>query len=373
MLLAEGLARRVREKGESDLQITVVTPTPADGMDDTELPFRVVRQPGFVGLLTLLWRSDLIHLAGPCFLPMLLSIFLHKYVTVEHHGYTPICPNGLLVYGPDKTVCTGHFMARRYDLCFRCNRSEDGSSGSILKLLLTFPRRWLTKRVHINFCITSHVERRLQLPNAPVVYHGVRDLVPMNGSKSASGTPMCFAYVGRLVSLKGLFLLLDAAKQLKNQGYIFRLKFIGDGPERSSLENLVDQSGLRTQTVFTGNAKPELLVDLMRDVTVVVMPSVWEETAGLSAIEQMMRGKLVIASNIGGLGEVVDEAGLRFTAGDSRALAACMRRVLDSPDLISQLGVKARQRALSVFHQDQMIEGHLLRWSKLTLGKERSH
>ena len=47
---------------------------------------------------------------------------------------------------------------------------------------------------------------------------------------------------------------------------------------------------------------------------VVVMPSQWEETAGLAAIEQMMRGGVVIASDIGGLGEVVSEAGLRYKA-----------------------------------------------------------
>jgi glycosyltransferase involved in cell wall biosynthesis len=88
------------------------------------------------------------------------------------------------------------------------------------------------------------------------------------------------------------------------------------------------------------------------------MPSVWEETAGLAAIEQMMRGRLVIASNIGGLGEVVGSAGLRFAPGDATALAECMRRVLHQPQLIDAIGREARVRALTLFARHRMIDEH---------------
>jgi glycosyltransferase involved in cell wall biosynthesis len=88
------------------------------------------------------------------------------------------------------------------------------------------------------------------------------------------------------------------------------------------------------------------------------MPSVWEETAGLAAIEQMMRGRLVIASKIGGLAEVVDEAGLTFPAGDAQALADCMLTVLQGPSIIESVGRTARDRALRFFRRERMIEDH---------------
>jgi glycosyltransferase involved in cell wall biosynthesis len=73
----------------------------------------------------------------------------------------------------------------------------------------------------------------------------------------------------------------------------------------------------------------------------------------------MMRGRLVIASDIGGLGEIVGDAGLTFPMGDVEQLAACMQRVLDEPDVIQSLGQTARARALKLFHQDRMVAEHL--------------
>ncbi len=89
------------------------------------------------------------------------------------------------------------------------------------------------------------------------------------------------------------------------------------------------------------------------------MPSIWEETAGLSAIEQMMRGRLVIASDIGGLGEVVGGAGMTFPCGDVGRLTACLRLVVDNPALIRRLGERARSRAIELFTQQRMVEDHV--------------
>jgi glycosyltransferase involved in cell wall biosynthesis len=91
---------------------------------------------------------------------------------------------------------------------------------------------------------------------------------------------------------------------------------------------------------------------------VMVMPSIWEETAGLAAMEQMMRGRLVIASDIGGLGEVVGESGLKFAPGDADALAARMRSVILDRSIMERYGQLARTRASVLFEQQRMIEEH---------------
>jgi glycosyltransferase involved in cell wall biosynthesis len=176
---------------------------------------------------------------------------------------------------------------------------------------------------------------------------------------------MTYAYVGRLVSEKGLPILLLAASQLLEQGYNFRLKMIGDGPERANLETMVAGFGLQSCVGFTGQLQGDALHRALEEVSVVVMPSLWEETAGLAAIEQMMRGRMVIASNIGGLGEVVDGVGLKFAPGDAAGLASCLRRVLDDPGLVEVLGRKARQRALELFLQQRMVAEHLALYREL--------
>jgi glycosyltransferase involved in cell wall biosynthesis len=100
-------------------------------------------------------------------------------------------------------------------------------------------------------------------------------------------------------------------------------------------------------------------------IDAVVMPSIWEETAGLAAIEQMMRGRLVIASDIGGLGEIVADAGLKFPAGDAGSLAARMKRVIQADPAILDLGEAAQKRAEALFRSDRMLAEHVAAYRKV--------
>lgn len=79
----------------------------------------------------------------------------------------------------------------------------------------------------------------------------------------------------------------------------------------------------------------------------------------MAAIEQMMRSRLVIASDIGGLGEIVNGAGLKFPPGDAVALAGCMQKVIENPDLRLDLNEKAKQRAGRLFRLERRIDEHL--------------
>jgi glycogen(starch) synthase len=374
MLLAQGLSGLPESKMDPTVEVTLVTPTPSGDFDDSQIGFRVVRQPKFSELARLVREADVLQLTGPCFLPLLLGWVLRKPVVVEHHGYPASCPNGLLFHQPTKSVCPGHFLARRYGECLRCNAVEEGWFNSLRMLLLTFPRRWLCRQVAANTPISKHVLRRLELPRSRVIYYGIPDF-PFDAQSRVvnhlNGSPLCFAYVGRLVSLKGLPLILEAANSLQIEGYTFRLKFVGDGPEKAGLKRLTEKLGLANLVEFTGFITGPALQMAMKDVAAVLMPSVWEETAGLAAIEQMMRGRLVIASDIGGLGEVVDGCGLRFPAGSMEALAQCMRTVLDHPEIIVRNGDDARRRALDLFSERRMIKEHFDLYCQLAPAVDR--
>lgn len=375
-LLADGLTKRSSPDGTNKMEITVVTHTPAQMNYDAEFPFRAVRQPGWFDLLKLIRDADVVQLAGPSLLPMFLALVLGKPIVIEQHGYQAACPNGLLLYEPTKEVCPGHFMARSYSKCLACNQKSLGWRKSLGVLLLTFPRRWLCRHVGTNIAITSHVARRLDLPKTRVVYYGIPDLLPADSvhrTKAIPGTPepIYFAYVGRLVSEKGLPLLLQATRRLLDQGYDFRVILVGDGPERENLEAEAISLRLQKQLIFTGFLSGESLEDTLRNVAAVVMPSIWEETAGLAAIEQMFRGRPVIVSDIGGLGEVVGSTGLKFPIGDVEALANCMRQVLNKPSIVSQLGQKARLRALDCFDLERMLRDHVAIYDQLC-GAQRS-
>lgn len=358
--LARGLADRPGEAADRDgIEVIVATNTPGSKEEDARFPFRVVRRPSLGELVRLMRGADVIHLAGPLFIPMALGALLRKPVVVEHHGYVPVCPKGNLLFGPEESVCPGYFMAREYAKCVECEAWNLGLWKSLRNLTLTFPRRWLCEHVKANIAVTEHVAQRLALPRTRTIYHGISDRGPSTQTTRAPAKGgLQIGYIGRLVTEKGIPLLVDAAKKLADDGREFHLSIVGDGPERANLESLVRRHHLEIQVTFLGELKAGALEEAVRSIRVLVLPSQVEETAGLTAIEQMMRGGLLIAADIGGLKEVVGEAGLKFRAGDSEALHQCLLQVFDDPGLIEKLGHAARERAVQLFNRESMIQEH---------------
>jgi glycosyltransferase involved in cell wall biosynthesis len=223
------------------------------------------------------------------------------------------------------------------------------------------PRYSLARGAAANIAITQHVSARHALPESSVIYYGIEDCRAksfIEHREEKNSHQLRFAFVGRFVPEKGIPVLLDAARILLDEGRKFEVLLIGDGPERPRLEAQIARDGLERHVRITGFLSGAELAAAFDDVQVVVMPSVWEEAAGLSAIEQMMRGRLVIASNIGGLGEIVGDAGLTCPPGDPTALAQCMKQALEDNGIIDLLGRKAVERARDLFLRGRMIEEH---------------
>jgi glycogen(starch) synthase len=356
MLLALGLAESEGSMSSGPLAITVVTPTQTAESRESGLPFDLVRRPNPRILFRLFREADLIHFAGPSLMPMMLALLLRKTVVVEHHGFQTICPNGQLLYQPSQVQCSGHFMAKRYRECVRCN-SKMGALHSLKMLLLTFPRRWLCQHVSLNIFPTEWLARVLLLNRGTTIHHGILD----NGETTTDHTPLIptFTFVGRLVSTKGAHVLLSAARFLAGCGATYRLKIVGDGPDRQKLEKLVKDYQLQDCVEFLGYCTPDTLEETLKQTTALVVPSLAGEVFGLVVLENMLRRKCLIVSDIPPLREVIGDAGLLFPAGDAQALASCMRQILNVPSLASSMGAAARARAVQVFPLEKMIHGHV--------------
>jgi glycosyltransferase involved in cell wall biosynthesis len=95
------------------------------------------------------------------------------------------------------------------------------------------------------------------------------------------------------------------------------------------------------------------------------MPSLGGEVFGLVALENMLRKKVLVVSEIGALTEVIGDAGLTFPAGDANTLARCLRRVLQSDEFVEQTGTKASRRASSLFTPERMVNDHLVLYRRL--------
>jgi glycosyltransferase involved in cell wall biosynthesis len=365
MLLANGLTQKA---GVHSVDVTLVTQTPKDKFNDGEMPFAVVRRPGLARLVRIIRHSDVVHLAGPVMAPLLLSILLRKPVVIEHHGYQASCPNGLLLFQPSETACPDHFMRHEYFKCLQCNTSESGLFNSARMFLMMWPRRWLCHHASVNLCITRHVARRLQLPHSTVVYYGVPSagenaVVPGGSTRQIAGqsarpTTLSVAFVGRLVREKDVPTLVEAVRMAQLGGCPIALKVIGDGPDRNRVEATIANGRFAPPVVVTGYLRGESLQEALRDVAVVVIPTMIEETAGLAVMEQMSRGRAVIVSDIGGLAEVAGDSGLKFPPGSAAMLAQCLRKLFEEPELLAELGLRARSRSAAFFTLEHMIEEH---------------
>jgi glycosyltransferase involved in cell wall biosynthesis len=354
--LARGLAELRDSRGAPQFEITIVTQTPAGDCDDRALPFRTIRQPGFVQLWSLVRKSDVVHVAGPALAPLIFSLLARKPLVVEHHGFQTICPNGQLLIEPSGTPCPGHFMAGRHAECLRCN-SAQGRFASRKLWLLTFVRRFLCARAAANITPTQWLGGLLQLPRVAAIPHGLEAVDPVSRSAPRSSTPV-IAFLGRLVTTKGVRVLFEAARLLREQNRSFELLIIGDGPERASLEQFARESQLAPMVRFVGRVGEEQLEAALARASAIVVPSLGGEVFGLVVAENMLRGLPVVASDLGAFAEVLGDAGLTFRTGDAGDLATSLSRLLDDPSLATRLGPQARKRALDLFGRERMLEYH---------------
>ena len=356
MSLARGLSLRSSSGPQGEFDLTLVTQTPPGSFDDSSLPFPVVRRPNFHSLRKLIRSADVIHLAGATMFPVLLGLLLRKPVVVEHHGFQTICPTGQLFQEPENIPCPGYFMAERYTHCLACAPTPR-PFASFRLWLLTFFRRFLCQHVAANITPTNWLAGMLQLPRTETVPHGLA-LSPQLVRLQATRPVPVLVFLGRIVTTKGLLLLLEAARLLQQQNRPFELKVIGDGPERAALEKLAEEWKLATQVCFLGRLPDSRIADLLAAADLLVVPSLGGEVFGMVIAENMLRGIPILASDLGAFVEVLGDAGCTFKTADSAYLARQIVQLLDDPAASQRLGVAAHQRVRDFFALSRMIEGH---------------
>ena len=340
--LARGLAEEKISEGISEFDITLVTQIAANGYDDSLLPFRVVRQPHFLELLELVRASDLVHVAGASFLPLVFARLAGKPVVVEHHGFQTICPTGQLLIEPGGVPCPGHFEAGRHLECLRC-RSDNNWLKSFRLWAATFPRRYLCGLAAANVMPTEWLGKLLHLPNSVSIPHGIEARSFGSGPLQPTEPPRII-FQGRLVSTKGLPLLLEAARILRLKERLFEILVIGDGPERTNIQELAARMELGSFVQFVGSVPARDLDEMFATAAVVVVPSLGGEVFGLVLAETMCRGLPIVASDLGSFREVLGDAGLTFEVGNAQALAEQIARLLDDRPFASALGLHAKDR-----------------------------
>lgn len=367
--LAKGLTEYHSATGEPEFDITLITQTLSGDFRDAQLPFHVIRQPSSGELRRLIRHADVVHVAGAAIPPVVWALTAGKPVVVEHHGFQTICPTGQLFQEPENIPCPGHFMAKHHSYCLRCSQ-EPRRLASFRLWLLTFLRRFLCQRVAVNIMPTDWLATQLRLPRAETVPHGLPASPPLVRLEGSGAVPL-LVFLGRLVSTKGVRLLLDAARILKKEDRPFELLIAGDGPERTSLEGYAAELGLGEQVRFLGRLSQSQLAATLACVDILVAPSLGGEVFGMVVAESMLRGLAVVASDLGSFVEVLGDCGKTFKTGDALDLANCLAQLLDDPAARQSMGLAARQRVIDLFSLRRMMEEHARIYRSLATEKVR--
>ena len=165
-------------------------------------------------------------------------------------------------------------------------------------------------------------------------------------------------FLGRLVTEKGVDLLLAALALLRDRGWFPRLTIVGDGPERDALQELAGKLNLSAQVLFVGLKRHSELADLLRTHKILVVPSRYNEPFGVVALEGIACGCIVAGSEGGGLPEAIGPCGRTFAKGDPVALADVLERFLSFPDERASL-LESASTHLAKFHPVTIAEAYL--------------
>lgn len=190
-------------------------------------------------------------------------------------------------------------------------------------------RAWLKRRAtHLgaNVAVSEPVAETVPGPvvRIPNTFRPVYDQ-PDAGDAKRDG----LLFVGRLVSVKGADLAIEALRQLRGRGVDTTLTICGDGPERDAMEQQVRDADLEKAVTFEGWTEPNELAAHYRRAELSLVPSRYEPF-GIVALEAIASGCPVVVAETGGLPEAVGDCGLLVPPDDATVLADATERALQS-------------------------------------------
>ena len=162
-----------------------------------------------------------------------------------------------------------------------------------------------------------------------------------------------FLFVGRLEEGKGLKDLLKAMSVLRDT----KLRIVGEGASKNELMTYVKDNNLENVD-FVGFKSGKELIEEYNNCIALIVPSTAYEAFGLINIEAFINGKPVIASNIGGIPEVVEhnKTGLLFESGNIEQPKECILKYKNNPELVIEHGKNAYKKAIENYTEDVCYE-----------------
>ncbi|MBR2308231.1 MAG: glycosyltransferase [Fibrobacter sp.] len=180
-------------------------------------------------------------------------------------------------------------------------------------------------------------------------------------------------FVGRHIERKGICYLIEAAKYLPRDQFEIRIVGVGDLTDKLKAQAAeVSTAPDSANIVFTGKLSPEALANEYRTANVFTLPAIVDskgdtEGLGVVLIEAMELGLPVVASNVGGIPDVVVDgvSGILVPEKDPQALANAYKRLAAEPELQKQLLEGARKRIDESFNGSKIVKRQIAVYEKI--------
>ena len=182
------------------------------------------------------------------------------------------------------------------------------------------------------------------------VHNGVADCVPR--ARHAPTDIPKIVMVARFSEQKAQALLVDAVSAIRMP---FKLLFVGDGPLRPAVEQQVEAAGLRDRVEFLGERRD--IPEILAAGDIFALFTNWEGFP-ISILEAMRARLPVVASNVDGVPEAVDDGrtGYLAPAGDVAAFRNALEKLIADPDLRARMGAAGRRRFENEFTVEAMLD-----------------
>ena len=211
--------------------------------------------------------------------------------------------------------------------------------------------------IAISESVAKFVRKLAPKTNPAVIYRGfdARDFEMRDSEKDTGLNAFKIIFIGRLIIGKGVNYLLESLTLLKNEN--FELALIGDGPEREALEDFIEKSGLEDKVRFLGPLPHFEVMNELVDSDLFINPSL-NEGLPTTVIEAAFCKKPIIATNVGGTGEIITDGigGFIIEPKNPAALSRKIMEIMTDRDLAKKMGVAAFDEVSGKFDWNENLQ-----------------
>ncbi len=289
--------------------------------------------------------------------PAILKILKKNNIKIAMtlHDYKVICPNYKL-FNRGKTC--EECKNKKYFNCYKNSCIENSRAKSLLGTLEMYFQRIFypySKLVDVFIAPSEFMKNELlkfdfENKNIEVLHN----FVNINTENKEPETGDYFLYFGRLAKEKGLKEFIEILSEIKSG---FKFLIAGSGPEETNLKNLVNNFGLESKIQFLGNFgddRQDELKKLINNSKFIVIPNIWYENCSIAILETMTIGKAILASNLGGNAELVEDGntGILFDISNKKETIDKINEILYNQELAINMGKNAKIKANNEFNKE---------------------